>query len=94
MPHQGAKDPHGVTQVLLMPSPKVVCLTHRDPVANQALATQLLPTQCFQVVRAVGFVLLSERVKVVVRLRPPFPHETAGGVVVNKEQSSISVFRE
>ncbi|KAL3161494.1 hypothetical protein ABBQ32_010369 [Trebouxia sp. C0010 RCD-2024] len=35
-----------------------------------------------------------ERVKVVVRLRPPFPHETGGGVVVNKEQSSISVFRE
>ena len=38
--------------------------------------------------------MLPERVKVVVRLRPPFPHETAGGVVVNKEQSSISVFRE
>ena len=36
----------------------------------------------------------SERVKVVVRLRPPFPHETGGAVVVNKDQSSISVFRE
>ncbi|DBB04859.1 TPA: hypothetical protein ACH3X3_010146 [Trebouxia sp. C0006] len=35
-----------------------------------------------------------ERVKVVVRLRPPFPHETGGAVVVNPEQNSISVFRE
>ena len=36
----------------------------------------------------------AERVKVVVRLRPPFAHETGGAVTVNKEQSSISVFRE
>ncbi len=36
----------------------------------------------------------AERVKVVVRLRPPFPHETGGAVVVNPEQNSISVFRE
>ncbi len=38
--------------------------------------------------------LYAERVKVVVRLRPPFAHETGGAVMINRDQNSISVFRE
>ena len=36
----------------------------------------------------------AERVKVVVRLRPPFPHENGGAVTVNSDHTAISVFRE
>lgn len=69
-------------------SPPHKQLATEQHLVNLVTSTALsaLSTQC------IG--LVSERVKVVVRLRPPFPHETGGGVVVNKEQSSISVFRE
>lgn len=37
---------------------------------------------------------VAERVKVVVRLRPPFTHENGGAVTVNSDHTAISVFRE
>ena len=82
----------------LMPSLRAVCSPPQKHVATQGtgcLVVRLaLSVLSVDHLRAVCVALASERVKVVVRLRPPFPHETGGGVVVNKEQSSISVFRE